>query len=276
MRSLFNLILYVLPLFGKAQSPNSLGPPLVEIAVDNLDLISFDTKDQLFASNISGDIYLFSQEGKQLNLFSPARQGRLAQLEAGWTVNIFSFSEDLQEYRILDRFLNPLAEKGFLLADINLAKASTLGNNNVVWVWDESDLNLKSLDYLRNQIIQSQPLNLIVNSSDLNVSEIREFKNRLFMNVPDTAIYIFDNQGNLMRKLEVTDVNKLCYYNEHLLWIADDKLMAISLSTNETLTLAQLDSPGGIYLQIGQERLAVISKNKISLYPTPDWIKSLK
>ena len=253
MRSLFNLILYVLPLFGKAQSPNSLGPPLVEIAVDNLDLISFDTKDQLFASNISGDIYLFSQEGKQLNLFSPARQGRLAQLEAGWTVNIFSFSEDLQEYRNLDRFLNPL-----------------------VWVWDESDLNLKSLDYLRNQIIQSQPLNLIVNSSDLNVSEIREFKNRLFMNVPDTAIYIFDNQGNLMRKLEVTDVNKLCYYNEHLLWIADDKLMAISLSTNETLTLAQLDSPGGIYLQIGQERLAVISKNKISLYPTPDWIKSLK
>lgn len=195
-----------------------------------------------------------SAKKKQLNLFSPARQGRLNQLEAGWTVNIFSFSADLQEYRILDRFLNPLAEKGFLLADINLAKAATLGNNNVVWVWDESDLNLKSLDYLRNQIIQSQPLNLILESNDLTVSEIREFKNRLFMNVPETGVFIFDNQGNLMRKIEVKGINKLCYYNEHLLWIANDKLMAISLSTDETLTLAKLESPEGIYLQIGQKK----------------------
>ncbi|TXE10325.1 hypothetical protein [Algoriphagus aquimarinus] len=276
MRSLGLLIYLLLPLVASAQVPSKLGTPLAEISLENLDLISFDTKDQLFASNTSGDIYLYSQEGKQLNLFSPARQGRLNQLEAGWTVNIFSFSADLQEYRILDRFLNPLAEKGFSLAEINLAKAATLGNNNVIWVWDESDLNLKSLDYLRNLIIQSQPLNLILESEDLNVSEIREFKNRLFMNVPDTGIFIFDNQGNLMRKVAVTGINKLCYYKEHLLWIEGENLMAISLSSNEIVTLAQLDNSEASYIQIGQERLAIVSKDKVSMYITPDWLKSLK
>ncbi|WP_339707829.1 hypothetical protein [Algoriphagus aquimarinus] len=274
MRSLGLLIYLLLPLVASAQMPSKLGTPLAEISLENLDLISFDTKDQLFASNTSGDIYLYSQEGKQLNLFSPARQGRLNQLEAGWTVNIFSFSADLQEYRILDRFLNPLAEKGFSLTEINLAKAATLGNNNVVWVWDESDLNLKSLDYLRNLIIQSQPLNLILASEDLNVSEIREFKNRLFMNVPDTGIFIFDNQGNLMRKVAVTGINKLCYYKEHLLWIEGGNLMAISLSSNEIITLAQLDNSEASYIQIGQERLAIVSKDKVSMYITPDWLKS--
>lgn len=274
MRSLGLLIYLLLPLVASAQMPSKLGTPLAEISLENLDLISFDTKDQLFASNTSGDIYLYSLEGKQLNLFSPARQGRLNQLEAGWTVNIFSFSADLQEYRILDRFLNPLAEKGFSLAEINLAKAATLGNNNVIWVWDESDLNLKSLDYLRNLIIQTQPLNLILESEDLNVSEIREFKNRLFMNVPDTGIFIFDNQGNLMRKVAVTGINKLCYYKEHLLWIEGENLMAISLSSNEIITLAQLDNSEASYIQIGQERLAIVSKDKVSLYITPGWLKS--
>ncbi|RAI89255.1 hypothetical protein [Algoriphagus yeomjeoni] len=276
MRAFILLIIGLVPLFASAQTDVKLGIPLAEISLQNLDLISFDTKDQLFASTTSGDIYLFSADGKQLNLFSPARQGRLNQLEAAWTVNIFSFSSDLQEYRILDRFLNPLAEKGFFLADINLAKAATLGNNNMVWVWDESDLNLKLLDFRRNQIIQSQPLNLILESNDLSVTEIREFKNRLFMNVPETGVFIFDNQGNLMRKIQIKGINKLCYYNEHLLWIADNKLVAISLTSNETKTLAELESPGGIYLQIGQERLAVVFKDKVILYATPDWLKVLK
>lgn len=276
MRSFTFILISLLPLFASAQSLKKLCDPIAEIQLEKLDLISFDTKDQLFASTFSGDIYLFSQEGKRLNLFSPTRQGRLNQLEAGWTVNIFTFSADLQEYRILDRFLNTLAEKGFSFADISLAKAATLGNNNVVWVWDESDLSLKSLDYRRNQVIQSQPLNLIIESTDLSVSEIREFKNRLFMNVPESGVFIFDNQGNLMRKIEVKGINKLCYHKEHLLWIEGNQLKAVSLATNETLTLAELDITEAAYLQIGQEKIAIVSNDKISIYATPSWLKSLK
>lgn len=275
MRLILFLLTSFLPLFALAQSPEKLGPPVAEVSLKNLDLISFDTKDQLFASTLSGDIYLFKADGKQLNLFSPAKQGRLNQLEAAWTVNIFSFSADLQEYRILDRFLNPLAEKGFSLADITLAKTATLGNNNVIWIWDESDMSLKSLDYLRNEIIQSQPLNLILITENLEVTEIREFKNRLFMNVPNSGVYIFDNQGNLMRKIDLKGINKLCYYNDHLLWIEQQNLMALSLSSNEILTIAQL-ADSASYIQIGQERLAIVAKDKVSLFSTPDWIKSLK
>ena len=275
MRLVLILLASLLSLIVSVQSPGKLGLPIAHVTLEGLDLISFDTKDQLFASTISGDIYLFSEQGKQLNLFSPARQGRLNQLEAAWTVNVFSFSADLQEYRILDRFLNPLTENGFSLAEINLAKASTLGNNNVIWVWDESDLRLKSLDYRRNLILQEQPLNLILDSDNLEVAEIREFKNRLFINVPASGIFIFDNQGNLMRKVDVNGINKLCYYNDHLLWIDSLNLMALSLSTNEIQTLAQL--PDAVYyIQIGQERLATVSKDKVTLYVTPDWIKSLK
>ncbi|MEB2779772.1 hypothetical protein U3A58_05150 [Algoriphagus sp. C2-6-M1] len=276
MRSLGLLIIVLLPLSAAAQSLEKLGVPLAEITIENLDLISFDTKDQLFASNTSGDIYLFSADGKQLNLFSPARQGRLTQLEAAWTVNVFSFSADLQQYRILDRFLKTLAEDSFIFSDVNLAKAATLGNNNVLWVWDESDLSLKSIDYQRNLVIQSQPLNLILNTDKLEVAEIREFKNRLFMNVPETGVFIFDNQGNLMRKVAQAGITRMCYYKEHLLWLEEGYLKALSLSTNQVSSLVPLADAEATYLQIGRERFAIVSKDKVSLYATPSWLTSWK
>lgn len=269
---LFSLICFN----GLSQEVQLLGEPIAEISLKNIDLVSLDTKDQVFASNIAGDIYLFSAEGKQLNLFSPPRQGRLNQLEAAWTVNVFSFSSDLQEYRVLDRFLNPLTETGFLLTDVHLAKSATFGNNNVIWVWDESDLSLKSLDYLRNLVIQSQPLNLILNSENLEVAEIREFKNRVFMNVPESGIFVFDNQGNLLEKLNVKTTQRLCFYKEHLFWVEQSELMSISLSTGESQKIASIQVPDLHYLQVGQERLAIVSKDKLTLYQMPDWLKNLQ
>lgn len=269
------MIFSLISSFGFGQQDLELGIPIAEIHLKNIDLVSFDTKDQVFASNSAGDIYLFSAEGKRLNLFSPARQGRLNQLEAAWTVNIFSFSSDLQEYRVLDRFLNPLTESGFLLTDVNLAKAATFGNNNVVWVWDESDLSLKSLDYLRNLVIQSQPMNLILNSENLAVSEIREFKNRVFMNMPESGIFVFDNQGNLLKKLNVKTTQRLCFYKEHLLWFEQDTLMTTSISTGKNEEIATILVSDFRYLQVGQERLAIVSKDKLTLYPMPDWLKNI-
>lgn len=276
MRLFLSLIFSLISFLGFGQQALELGEPIAEILLKNIDLVSLDTKDQIFASNSAGDIYLFSAEGKQLNLFSPARQGRLNQLEAAWTVNIFSFSSDLQEYRVLDRFLNPLSESGFLLTDVNLAKAATFGNNNVIWVWDESDLSLKSLDYLRNLVIQSQPMNLILNSENLEVSEIREFKNRVFMNMPESGIFVFDNQGNLLKKLNVKTTQRLCFYKEHLLWFEQDTLIITSISTGKNEKIATILIPDFRYLQVGQERLAIISKDKLTLYPIPDWLKNIQ
>ncbi|MEN2281537.1 hypothetical protein AAGF08_05310 [Algoriphagus sp. SE2] len=276
MKKILAIISMLLPIITIGQTQDNIGVPISEISIENLDLISFDNKDQIFASNTSGDIYQYTTVGKQLNLFSPMRQGRLQQLEAAWTVNIFSFSADLQQYRILDRFMNQLSEQGFSPTEINLAKAATLGNNNMIWVWDESDLSLKTLDYLRNIVTQAQPLNLILNSENLEVLEIREFKNRLFMNVANEGVFIFDNQGNFISKIKIVTDQRMCFYKEHLLWIQNNQVMAFSISTKAILTIAQIPPRDYRYMQVGQETLALIEKDKINIYPLPNWIKSLR
>ena len=271
------IILFVLVCSGiRAQNLVEWADPLAKFQVQNLDLISLDTRDQIFVTTTTGDILLFDQAGKQINLYSPPRQGRLQQIEASWTVNIFSFSADLQEYRILDRFLNPLSENSFMLNDIVLPKAATLGNNTIVWVWDESDLSLKSLDYLRNNVLQTQPLNLILDSENLSVSEIREFKNRLFMNFPQSGIFIFDNQGNYLQKVNLRIDQRLCFYRENLFWIESGNLKRVSIGSKEIVDMGPLPSTGIISVQVGQEIIVLASRDQIEVYALPASLRKLR
>jgi hypothetical protein len=271
------IILFVLVCSGiRAQNLVEWADPLAKFQVQNLDLISLDTRDQIFVTTTTGDILLFDQAGKQINLYSPPRQGRLQQIEASWTVNIFSFSADLQEYRILDRFLNPLSENSFMLNDIVLPKAATLGNNTIVWVWDESDLSLKSLDYLRNNVLQTQPLNLILDSENLSVSEIREFKNRLFMNFPQSGIFIFDNQGNYLQKVNLRIDQRLCFYRENLFWIESGNLKRVSIGSKDIVDMGPLPSTGIISVQVGQEIIVLASRDQIEVYALPASLRKLR
>ncbi len=275
-KCLLSLIILLAYFDGFCQHLISLGNPIATIELESLDLVSFDNKGQLFATTKSGDIHQFGKDGKSINQYSPVRQGKLDQLEAAWTVTIFGFSSDLQEYRIFDRFLNPIAENRFSSAGIDLAKAATLGNNNVIWAWDESDLSLKQVDYLRNLVIQSQPMNLILNSNDLDVLEIREFKNRLFLNAPGSGVFIFDNQANLIRTLAVKKNQKMCFYNEHLLWIEGEGIQIQSIVSSEVVRSISLPVSHADYLQVSQENLAVISRNRITLFALPEWLKKIR
>lgn len=276
MKILGWIIFFLMPLWTKAQEALNWGDPLAAISIKQSDLISLDTRDQIFVSTINGDIYLFDREGRQLNLFSPLRQGRLQQLEAAWTVNIFSFSSDLQEYRILDRFLNPLAENNLTAGEITLPKAATLGNNNIIWIWDESDLTLKSLNYLQKQILQSQPLNLILDSQNLDVNEIREFKNRLYMNIPSSGIFIFDNQGNLIQKLDVHIDQRLTFFKERLFWIQKGILKSISLRTLDQTDHGKVPHDQANSIQIGQEILVLQSPAGLQVFALPLELKNLR
>ncbi|WP_198514286.1 hypothetical protein [Algoriphagus formosus] len=257
-------------------SQDLLENALAEIEINGLDQVSMDNRDQIFISSRQGDLYLYDSKGNRLNYFSPPRQGRISQLEAAWTVNIFTFSEDLQEYRVLDRFLNPIAEHNFFDASINLAKAATFGNNNIVWVWDESDLSLKRMDYLRNLVLDAQPLPLLTDSKNLNILEMREFKNRLFVLAPEEGVFVFDNQGNLIRQINLKQVPNLCLYKDYLLWIENDHLNTYCLSTKAIFKLFEVKDSKGSKVVVGNTKLLLVEGDKVKIFNMPTLLKNLK
>lgn len=189
-----------------------------------LGLISLDNQGFIFVSDLEGNIHQFDRNGKEVNNFSPPRQGALISLEAARTANIFTFSIDLQEYRILDRFINPIAENRVPLDQIILAKSATLGNNNIIWFFDEADLSLKQFDYRINNVQQHQPLNLILNHSSLDVIDMREYQNLLFLNIRNEGIYILDNQANLIKHLAIHPEFRFSFWKNFLVYTDGKKL----------------------------------------------------
>ncbi|WP_373494492.1 hypothetical protein [Aquiflexum sp.] len=223
-----------------------------------LDKISLDNQGFIFLADLEGNLYQYSKDAKFLNNFSPPRQGSLSQLEAFWTVNIFTFSADLQEYRILDRFINPVAENRIPMDLINLAKAATLGNNNIIWVFDETDLSLKQFDYIRNRIIQNQPLNLIIDRSSLEIVDIKEYQNLLFLNIRDEGVFILDNQGNFIKKLMAKPTQKLGFWKGYLIYLEDDKIVLLNFQSEK---VESINIPTGI-----KAKGILVNQNQIHFY----------
>lgn len=231
------IILLLFPLagsFSKAQSFEWNDP--IEIKIKNISQVSLDNQGFLFVVDQEGNILQYNSDGQFLNNFSPTRQGKINQLEAAWTVNIFTFSVDLQEYRILDRFLNPISENRIQQKGINLARAATLGNNNIIWIYDESDFRLNQFDHRRNQILQQQPLNLILTNSTLAVQEIKEYQNLVFLKITDEGVTILDNQANFIKSLPFENGQRLSFWKKNLLSVTDTNLIMTDFLTGRHMS----------------------------------------
>lgn len=271
MKNLIFLFSFLITLQGYSQD-NDWGIP-VEINFPRLGLLSLDNQGFIFISDLEGNLYQYDKIGTRINNFSPHRQGALTQLEAAWTVNIFTFSADLQEYRILDRFINPVAENRIPLQLITLAKVATLGNNNIIWVFDEADLSLKQFDYRQGRITQNQPLNLVLAQSSLDIVDIKEYQNMVFLNIEEEGVYVLDNQGNFLQQLPINLNQKISFWKDELSYLEGDDLVFLNLknknktafSIPENIQAKNVIVDGNSVILYSQDKIWVFPKNQTPL-----------
>jgi hypothetical protein len=255
----FNLILTL-------KGQQEWGQPIV-IEFPRLSQLSLDNQGFIFLADTEGNIYQYDQKGKEINNFSPHRQGAISLLEAAWTVNIFTFSVDLQEYRILNRFIIPVSENRIPMEHFNLVKIATLGNNNIIWAFDETDLSLKQWDYRRNRIFQNQPLNLILDRSTFEISDMREYQNLLFLNIEEEGIYVLDNQGNFIKKIPENIEQKLSFYKNNLILIKGKKLVLLNYQTGIQKTFPLPEELSSFHVTANRYHLILYNDRKVLIYP---------
>ena len=252
------LILFLSCISFQSFCQNESWGDFIKIDFPKLDKLSLDNQGFIFLADLEGNIYQYDRNGKFINNFSPARQGSLSQLEAFWTVNIFTFSTDLQEYRILNRFIIPIAENQFPIDLVGLAKMATLGNNNIIWVYDETDLSLKQFDYIRGRITQNQPLNLILDRSSLEIIDIKEYQNLLFLNIRNEGVFVLDNQGNFIKRIKAESDQKLSFWKSNLVYLKDRKIVLVNFQSDET---EEIEVPIGF-----EPKAVVINKNNVFFF----------
>lgn len=241
---------------------------VITVEVEGLDQTSLDNRGNLFFSDKGGNVFKLTGKGELENSYSPSFQGKLHQLEAFWPSYIFLFSSDLQKITLLDVFLSPIARFSIHHDQIGRIGTATLGSRQVVWILDEIGWSLIQYDYLKNEILQKQPLHHLLGREDSEVKELLERQNLVFMNVKEQGVLIFDNQGSFIKKLAIDLEQELNINKDHLYYIEAGNIHQVNFITGETRVL---NCPERFHdnILVGANKVIFYTDSSITIYDSP-------
>lgn len=262
------LALFIVPL------ANGQGEDFVklwETTMPGIDKISTDGQGNIFITDKQGYLFQFNAKGEPLNQLSTSLSAPVTHLDAFKTVNIFLFSASLQRFEILDRFLNPIITKSIDETGVlGWVSQASLGNNNSLWVYDESDLKLKKINLNNNELLQAQAVNTIIQKNDLKIILLIERSNLLFLQVAEDGMYIFDNQANFLEKIPISARNKSVIEGDFFYTILQDQLVKTNYLTklSESITLPMAKPLDRLALSYRQIILA--NEKGVSVFNRPN------
>jgi len=105
---------------------------------------------------------------------------------------------------------------------------------------------------------------------------MREFKNRLFVLAPEEGVFVFDNQGNLIRQINLKQVPNLSLYKDYLLWIENKHLNTYCLSTKAIFKLFEVKDSKAAKVIVGNTKLLLVEGDKVKIFNMPTLLKNLK
>jgi hypothetical protein len=179
-----------------------------------------DSKELLFLGDINGNVRRVHPENDEILVYGPPRPSRVSLLDASNPLRIFVFYEDLQEYVVLDRFLTEIAR--YSLSDYTTyAGLCAPSQNNQLWLIDLQNFTLRKIDPSGTSNEITIPLQQVLDPDDFDISLIREYQNLLFLADRKRGVYIFDNLGNLLTRLERKGIGNISFNDNNAILLQD-------------------------------------------------------
>lgn len=186
---------------------------------------SLDRRGTLYLADRDNNLRQLTREGQPLNTYSPPQPGHIALIEA-WNQNsLLVFYDDRQQVLLLDRFLAPLSE--IRLADYieGTVRTATLAPDGLLWLLDESTLNLREFDPQALRVVQSTPLDLLIGrGARPDFRYLRQYQNNVYLVDKNSGIFVFDNLGNYRKKLPFTGLDNITFRGDELVYLSGGQL----------------------------------------------------
>lgn len=199
------------------------------IALKNIDKVTHDKFYNFYITISNGQIYKYDKYGNFLLFNSPTKPQTINNIEATNTIRVFCFYKELQEFNYFDRFLTFDNSIKLDPEVIGFAKTATISSDNTIWIFDESDYNLKKYDPVLQKTLQNVNCNLLLEQGDHNISYLKEYQNKLYMVDKDSGVFVFDNMGNFNKYIELPNVGQLSFHDNYMFALCNNKLYQVNL-----------------------------------------------
>ncbi|MCS7019901.1 MAG: hypothetical protein RMJ87_12565 [Cytophagales bacterium] len=173
------------------------------ISVQQAVAISADGYGNLYVADKQGNIHSYDSLGNYLLTYSPQEVASVTLIDARSAVRIFAFYRELQSFVLLNRFLTPIETYRFQLPDGGFVRVATQAADNTFWLYDDVSFSLKKFDKKLGRILLQTDLSLLLPDASLDIVQMAEYQNYLFLLANGYGILQFDNIGNFIRNISV-------------------------------------------------------------------------
>lgn len=261
LKNLKAKLIIILCLWQSTISAQILFTDTLELS-NEITAFSQDRNGNFFLAFKGGTITKYSDSQDSLLSFSPSKLGDVTNIEAWHGFKIFAFYQEFQDYTIFDRYLSRAVRTPLSQSSINYIEVSTYSRDQKIWAVEENALRLLKINVILREIEIDIPLEFILSNEDYNFCFIKEYQNLVFLIDKISGIYIFDNLGNYLRKIDAPGISHCNFKNDELYFIQDNNLHIVGLYKNEEqiIELPIAEYTGVI---VTKNTLILVTKNKL-------------
>ena len=228
---------------------------------------SIDRLNNIYLVDDRGGIDKYDSDIKLVLQYSPQQLAEISLIEAWNPLKVFIFYQDFQEYIFLDRFLT--ATSRFNVREFsNYTRAATISADNNVWLLDYADFSLKKYDVILNQITIATSLSQVLSQDDNDIRYLREYQNLLFLADFHHGIFVFDNLGNYLRKIETDSVEYFNFKGNNLYYLKDNSIELVDIYTLTEKKIELKNTP--LFAFFYDNKLLTLTESKIIKYKILD------
>lgn len=199
---------------------------------DNPKPLLIKTKCDFFTVDNIGNIYTVKEDelvkylpsGKFFARYSNLRLGSIASVDATNPLKLLIYYRDFQQLVFLDNQLSTnsdavsLEALGYEQTDLACA-----GANNSFWIYNKQNNELLRFNENSKKICSTGNLKQILRT-DLNPNFMREHNGYLYLNCPETGIYVFDIFGAFSKIISIKNLNQF-QINETIIYYQKDSAL---------------------------------------------------
>lgn len=200
--------------------------------------ISQDRNGYLYVLDNRLNLLRLNPLGQPVDTYSPQGRGRASSIHAWNPLKIVLFHESSQRLVLLDRFLRPVSS--FELLDFNLSGTTKLAAPSAdegFWLFDETSQALGKLNPSLRQLTIETPLNLILDQEQLDMRQLREYQNMVYLLDYNSGILVFDNLGNYKTRYTYPGVEYMGFKDNEVYFVKGNTLYFLDLYTQKERTI---------------------------------------
>lgn len=188
-------------------------------------------KSNFFTTDNLANIYLVKEDelikylpsGKIFGRYSNLKLGSISTVDATNPLKILVYYKDFQQIVFLDNQLSqnsdvvPLERLGF--EQTSLVCAST---NNSFWIYSKHNNELLRFNENSKKIAATGNLKQIL-QTNINPNVMKEYNGYLYLNSPETGIYVFDMFGTFSKIISIKNLQQF-QVNENIVYYQKDSV----------------------------------------------------